>query len=296
MTSTTAAYSPNWSEYIPHVEEALCEDLGGQIDLQNDLTSAWTLDPTTRASAHIVARDRGIIAGIELARATFNRLDPSAVITALIGDGQAVEKDCVVLRIEGLACALLSGERTALNFLQQLSGVATQTHRFVEAIAGSQARITDTRKTIPGWRQLQKWAVVQGGGVNHRIGLYDAVLIKENHAAACGGVAEAVRRARAAAAQTGRSVPIFVEAETLDEVESLLSLHPERIMLDNMSDETMANAVALIRQTDTTVQIEATGGYSLQTVRSAAHTGVDLISIGSLTHSAPALDLSMLFD
>ena len=200
------------------------------------------------------------------------------------------------MHIEGPARVLLCGERTALNFLQRLSGIATQTRRFVNAIAGTTARITDTRKTTPGWRHLQKWAVIQGGGVNHRIGLHDAVLIKENHAAACGGVAEAVKRVRAATAQREKHPPIFVEAENMQEVMSLSALEPDRIMLDNMSNDLLRQSVEYIRANNPSIVIEATGGYTLETVLTAAHTGVDLISIGSLTHSAPALDLSMLFD
>lgn len=296
MTTANQCAPFDWTEYISLVDRALSEDLGGAIDLQNDITSAWTLDKDAQASAHIVARSPGVLAGIELARMTFARLEPTTHFSAIATDGQHVEANQTVVRLQGRATVLLCGERTALNFLQRLSGVASHTRRFVDAIAGTAARITDTRKTTPGWRHLQKWAVVQGGGVNHRIGLHDAVLIKENHAAACGGVAEAVRRARAAAAQSGRSVPIFVEAETLAEVDSLIPLSPQRIMLDNMDNETMRQAVGRIRRASASIEIEATGGYTLETAPGAAQTGVDLISIGSLTHSAPALDLSLLFD
>ena len=186
--------------------------------------------------------------------------------------------------------SLLAGERTALNFLQQLSGVATLTRCYVEALSGTATRITDTRKTTPGWRHLQKWAVRLGGGVNHRMGLYDAVLIKENHAAAAGGVRAAIRAAR------GQAAPIYVEAENLAEVEEALVDGPDRILLDNMDAPTLRRAVALIRAANPAIEIEATGGYTLATVRAAAAAGVDLVSIGALTHSAPALDLSMLFE
>ncbi len=296
MISSNQCNGLNWAEYIPLVEQALSEDLGGTVDLQNDITSAWTLDAEAQASARIVARRPGVVAGIELARMTFARLDPTTHFSAAVADGQSVEADQIIVRLQGRTSVLLCGERTALNFLQKLSGVASHTRRFVEAIVGTAASITDTRKTTPGWRHLQKWAVVQGGGVNHRIGLHDAVLIKENHAASCGGVAAAVRRARAAAAQSGRSVPIFVEAETLEEVDSLIGLNPQRIMLDNMDNDTMRQAVERIRRVSAAIAIEATGGYTLETVSGAAQTGVDLISIGSLTHSAPALDLSLLID
>ncbi len=292
-TSTTALPQ---AAYTSLVDLALSEDLGGTINPKNDITCAYTLDADVQARAQIIARQGGIVAGMEVARAVFFRLDPDLYYSALAADGDRVEQDAVLIRLQGNAHTLLTGERTALNFLQQLSGVATLTQRFVDAIAGTGARITDTRKTTPGWRQLQKWAVTLGGGINHRMGLYDAVLIKENHAAAHGGVAAAVERARRAAVQGGRSAPIYVEAETLAEVESLLPLRPDRIMLDNMDDATLSQAVDLIRATGDAIEIEATGGYTLETIRSAAASGVDLISIGALTHSAPAFDLSMLFD
>lgn len=299
MTNTTEQNTLPTATYSQLLDWALAEDLGGQIDLQNDITSAWTLGANDRASARIIARQAGVLSGIEIAHATFARLDPDLSFNALVANGDTVAIDQVLIHLEGSAHALLTGERTALNFLQRLSGVSTLTRHFVRAIEGvegAHARITDTRKTTPGWRHLQKWAVVQGGGVNHRIGLHDAVLIKENHAAACGGVDEAVRRARQRAAASGREIPVFVEAETIEQVQSLVSLGPDRIMLDNMDNETMRQAVALIRAADEHIAIEATGGYTLETVAAAAATGVDLISIGALTHSAPALDLSMLFD
>jgi len=296
MNNTQQYHTLDFAHYTDLIDHALSEDLGGQIDLQNDITSFWTLESNTRGRAKVVARTAGVIAGLALARATFTRLDSQIECSAAIQDGQSVEVGHVILHIEGPARVLLCGERTALNFLQRLSGIATQTRRFANAIAGTTARITDTRKTTPGWRHLQKWAVIQGGGVNHRIGLHDAVLIKENHAAACGGVAEAVKRVRAAAAQRGKHPPIFVEAENMQEVMSLSALEPDRIMLDNMSNDLLRQSVEYIRANNPSIVIEATGGYTLETVLAAAHTGVDLISIGSLTHSAPALDLSMLFD
>ena len=208
---------------------------------------------------------------------------------AEVADGDEVAEGQTLVRLQGRARSLLAGERTALNFLQQLSGVATLTRRYVEALSGTATRITDTRKTTPGWRHLQKWAVRLGGGVNHRMGLYDAVLIKENHAAAAGGVRAAIREAR------GQAAPIYVEAENLAEVEEALAGGPDRILLDNMDAPTLHRAVALIRAANPAIEIEATGGYTLATVREAAAAGVDLVSIGALTHSAPALDLSMLF-
>ena len=273
------------------VADALREDLG-TIDIDCDLTATWTIDAPAEDRARIIAREAGVVAGVEIARAVFARLDPGVRFNALNEDGTAVAAAEDIIHLAGRVRALLAGERTALNFLQQLSGVASLTRRFVAAVEGTQARITDTRKTTPGWRQLQKWAVTLGGGVNHRMGLYDAVLIKENHAAAAGGVGAAVARAQRAAA--GRDIPIYVETEDLDEVRDALAAGPDRIMLDNMDNGKMREAVDLIRGADPTIEIEATGGYTLSTVRMAAETGVDLISIGALTHSAPALDMSML--
>ncbi len=273
------------------VADALREDLG-TIDIDCDLTATWTIDAHAEDRARIIAREAGVVAGVEIARAVFARLDAGVRFDALTEDGAAIAAAEDIIHLAGRARALLAGERTALNFLQQLSGVASLTRRFVAAVEGTQAQITDTRKTTPGWRQLQKWAVTLGGGVNHRMGLYDAVLIKENHAAATGGVGAAVARAQLAAA--GRDIPIYVETEDLDEVRDALAAGPDRIMLDNMDNGKMREAVDLIRGADPTIEIEATGGYTLSTVRMAAETGVDLISIGALTHSAPALDMSML--
>ena len=280
------------ADYKQLVDLALREDLG-TIDVQADLTAAWTVAKDAEDNARIIARRAGIIAGIEVARTVFARLDERIRFLPQVEDGAPVAADEVLIRLQGSARALLAGERTALNFLQQLSGVATLTGLYVDSIEGTSARITDTRKTTPGWRQLQKRAVQLGGGVNHRMGLYDAVLIKENHATAAGGVRQAV--AKAQLQNLDKRVPIFVETETLDEVQDALAEGPDRIMLDNMDAAAMRQAVETIRASNQTIEIEATGGYSLETVREAAETGVDLISIGALTHSAPALDMSMLF-
>ena len=273
--------------YDQLIDLALREDLGA-VDVAADLTAVWTVASDAEALARIIARQAGVVAGIEVARAVFARLDQNIAVCAEVADGDAVSAGQTLVRLQGRARSLLAGERTALNFLQQLSGVATLTHRYVEALSGTATRITDTRKTTPGWRRLQKWAVRLGGGVNHRMGLYDAVLIKENHAAA-GGVRAAIREAR------GQAAPIYVEAENLAEVEEALAGGPNRILLDNMDAPTLHRAVVLIRAANPAIEIEATGGYTLATVREAADAGVDLISIGALTHSAPALDLSMLF-
>ena len=274
--------------YDSLIDLALREDLG-TVDVQADRTAAWTVASDAEARARIIARQAGVVAGIEIARAVFARLDAGISAYAEVADGDAVTASQTLVRLQGRARSLLAGERTALNFLQQLSGVATLTQHYVKALTGTTTRITDTRKTTPGWRHLQKWAVRLGGGVNHRMGLYDAVLIKENHAAAAGGVGAAIRAAR------GQTAPIYVEAETLAEVEEALAGGPDRILLDNMAAPTLRRAATLIRAANPAIEIEATGGYTLATVREAAAAGVDFVSIGALTHSAPALDLSMLF-
>ena len=286
-----SVFGSNDLSEAPEVE-ALCEDLG-EIEVDADLTATWTVDADAEDSARIIARETGISAGIEIARRVFTRLDERVTFLPQVKDGARFDADEVLINLRGPARALLAGERTALNFLQQLSGVATLTHRFVAAVEGTSAQITDTRKTTPGWRQLQKWAVQLGGGINHRMGLYDAVLIKENHAAAAGGVGPAIVKAQLQAID--HAVPVFVETENLTEVQDALAEGPNRIMLDNMDSDTMRRAVQTIRSVNSTIEIEATGGYTLATVREAAETGVDLISIGALTHSAPALDMSMLF-
>lgn len=284
--------------YTALIAQALGEDLGSaDFTADADLTAAWIVPADTRARAAIIARRPGVIAGLDVARAVFHRLDPAISFAARVEDGDSVAPEDTLIRLEGAARPLLAGERTALNFLQRLSGVATLTRTYADAIAGTPARVTDTRKTTPGFRLLEKYAVHQGGGVNHRMGLYDALLIKENHAASVGGVGAAIALARQTAARQGKTqIPIFVEAENLDEVRILIPHAPDRIMLDNMSLEQMHEAVHLIRQADSRIDIEATGGITLDNVRQIAETGVDLISIGALTHSAPALDLSMLFE
>ena len=276
------------------VDLALREDLGtADITPEADLTAARIVPAHTRARATIIARKPGVVAGLDVAGGVFHRLDAEVTFAPQVADGTAVDDGDMLVRLEGLARPLLAGERTALNFLQRLSGVATLTRTYVEAVAGTSARITDTRKTTPGFRLLEKQAVLLGGGVNHRIGLYDALLIKENHAASVGGVDKAVQKARQ---QEKDEVPIFVEARDLNEVRSVLPAAPDRILLDNMPPEQMREAVRIIRRASPDIDIEATGGVDLNSVRQVAETGVDLISIGALTHSAPALDLSMLFE
>ena len=289
--------SPTPSQLAAVAELALGEDLGpGARGHDADLTTAWTVPAQHRARAAILAKTAGVVAGLGAAAAVFHRLDPGITFEPGQEEGRRVGAHAVIARLEGAARPLLAGERSALNLLQHLCGIATLTRAFVEAVAGTRAQITDTRKTLPGLRLLEKHAVRLGGGVNHRMGLYDAVLIKENHAVAAGGVDAAVLLARAAARENKKeSVAIYVEARNLDEVRSLLPLRPDRILLDNMPVELMRRAVPLVRRADSDMEIEATGNITLDNVRRVAGTGVDLISIGALTHSAPALDLSMLF-
>lgn len=279
------------------VSLALAEDLG-RLDgtPADDLTTRWTVPPDAETTAVVVARKAGTVAGLDVARLVFDALGGASFAPCVV-EGDRVEAGDTVLRLQGQSAILLSGERTALNFLQQLSGTATLTRAYVDAVGGTAARITDTRKTLPGQRLLQKRAVLAGGGVNHRLGLYDAVLIKENHAAAAGGVAQALERVRREAAAEGRETPrLIVEAETAREAQILAALAPDRIMLDNMGPEELRDAVGRARWEDPGIELEATGGIDLANVRSVALAGVDLISVGALTHSAPALDLSLLFE
>jgi nicotinate-nucleotide pyrophosphorylase (carboxylating) len=265
------------------VKRALAEDVGS-----GDVTTAATVPEAARARATISQKAPGVVFGLELAEATFTELDAAMVFERLVEEGRWREGG-PVLRIEGSARAILTGERTALNFLQRLSGVATMTARAVSAVEGTGARILDTRKTTPGLRVLEKAAVAAGGGTNHRAGLYDAVLIKENHAALAGGVRAAVRRAL----QAAPGVPLEVECRTLDEVDEALGAGAKRILLDNMSVAQLRAAVDHVRGR---AGLEASGGVTLTTLREIASTGVQFISVGALTHSAPALDLSLILE
>ena len=265
------------------VARALEEDVGN-----GDLTTAATVPADARARARITQKAQGVIFGLEAAEETFRKLDPEIRLERLCEEG-AWRGGGPVLDIEGAAQAILTGERTALNFLQRLSGVATLTARCVRAVEGTGARILDTRKTTPGLRALEKAAVAAGGGTNHRTGLYDAILIKENHAAIAGGVGEAVRKARAHAAE----VPLEVECRTLEEVDEALAAGAPQILLDNMATDQLREAVERVAGR---ASLEASGGVTLETLRGIAATGVDFISVGALTHSAPALDLSLILE
>ncbi len=263
------------------VGRALAEDVG-----DGDVTTLATVPETARAQATITQKAPGVVFGLELAEETFRSLDPEIEIERLVEEGVWRERG-PALRLAGSARAILTGERTALNFLQRLSGVATMAARCVEAVEGTGARILDTRKTTPGLRTLEKAAVAAGGGTNHRAGLYDAILIKENHAAIAGGVGEAVRLARERAPE----LPLEVECRTLAEVDEALGAGANRILLDNMTVEQLRDAVAYVGGR---AELEASGGVTLETLREIASTGVQFVSVGALTHSAPALDLSLI--
>jgi len=272
-------------EALALIEAALAEDVGA-----GDFTTLWTVPPERRAEAEIVAKAPGVIAGSEVAAEVFRRVDPALCVEAAMGDGTAVTAGDRVMRISGSAASILTAERTALNFLQQLSGVATATRRYVDAIAGTGARVIDTRKTTPGMRRLEKAAVVAGGGSNHRVGLFDMVMIKDNHIAAAGGIMAAVEAVRV---RNDRGLRVEVETSTLAEVGEALAARVDRVMFDNMDVETMRRAVALAAAAERRPETEASGGITLETIRAFAETGVDFISVGALTHSAPALDLSL---
>jgi nicotinate-nucleotide pyrophosphorylase (carboxylating) len=265
------------------VARALAEDVG-----TGDVTTEATVDAGARARALITQKAPGVVFGLDFVEATFRALDPEARIERLAPEGEWREGG-PVLRIEGGARALLTAERTALNFLQRLSGVATMTARYVREVEGTGARILDTRKTTPGLRALEKAAVAAGGARNHRAGLYDAVLIKENHIAAAGGIAQAVRRARDAAP----GLRLEVEARSIAEVDEALAAGAPWILLDNMSVDELREAVLRVGGR---AELEASGGITLETLRAAAATGVDFISVGALTHSAPALDFSLILE
>ncbi|HET6322202.1 MAG TPA: carboxylating nicotinate-nucleotide diphosphorylase [Hyphomicrobium sp.] len=272
------------------VEKAVAESLAEDLGLGGDITTEATIPAGTRASAVIAARKAGTVAGVQLAKAAFKMLDPFVEFETVVGDGGKVEAGAIIARVSGDARALLTAERTALNFLGHMSGIATLTARYVEAVSGTGARIIDTRKTTPGLRALEKFAVRCGGGVNHRFGLFDAVLIKDNHIEAAGGIGPALERARRHA---GHMVKVEIEVTSLDELDDALKLAPDAVLLDNMPPDLLKAAVAEVAGR---VITEASGGVTLETVRAVAETGVDLISVGALTHSAPVLDIGLDFN
>ena len=267
----------------PIVRAALAEDLGRA----GDITSAACIDADARLAARFAAREPGILAGLACARLAILALDPAAEVVMEAGDGDLLAPGAVIARVSANARALLSAERVALNLLSRLCGVASLTRAYVDAVAGTGAVITDTRKTTPGLRALEKYAVRCGGGVNHRFGLDDAILIKDNHVAAAGGVGAAIRRARSAA---GHLVKVECEVDSLAQLGEALAEAPDVIMLDNFS---LADLRAAVARAGGKVVLEASGGVTLQGVRAIAETGVDVISVGALTHSAPVLDIGL---
>lgn len=274
------------SLYADVVRRALDEDLGEA----GDLTTEATIPADSRSRAKVVARQAGTIAGLEVAAYVFATVDPGVRADSLVDDGQAVAVGTALMEVEGAARSILTAERTALNLLGRMSGVATATARLVEAIEGTGAVIADTRKTMPGLRALDKYAVRMGGGHNHRFGLHDAVMIKDNHIVAVGSITAAVEAARA---RVGHTVKIEVEVDSLAQLEELLAVGADIVLLDNMDPATLRKAVEMV---DGRMVCEASGGVTLDSVRGIAETGVDLISSGSVTHSAPQLDIGLDFD
>ena len=275
--------APN--DYLPLVMAALAEDIGG-----GDATTLTLVPEDSVATAVMTAREPLVMAGVDLALAAFEQVDERVEFNIEVLDGQEGGFGQALLRVQGPTRALLTAERTALNFVQRLAGVATLTAQFVEKIVGTQAQILDTRKTTPGWRVLEKYAVACGGGTNHRVGLYDQLMIKDNHLAVVGGdVAEAMRLAREASPE----LKIEVEADTVDQAQIAAVAGADIILLDNMNCDELREA---IRRIDGRARIEASGGVTLETVREIAETGVDFISVGALTHSASSVDIALDID
>jgi len=281
-----SVYSAPW--YTPAVQRlldlALEEDVG-----RGDVTTASVIDETQEAEGDITAGERLVVCGLGVVEAVFTRFDWRTRVRMKVADGDPVAPTTTVATVRGPAAALLAGERTALNFLQRLSGIATLTQAFVGAVEGAKLRITDTRKTMPGARALEKYAVRIGGGGNHRADLSSGILIKDNHVALCGSVREAVRRARAVAPH---SLRIGVEVDTLAQLEEAIEAGAEVVLLDNFSTRDLSEAVRRVRDRAPRVVLEASGGVTLDRIREIAKTGVDVISIGAITHSARAVDFS----
>jgi nicotinate-nucleotide pyrophosphorylase (carboxylating) len=261
------------------VRRALAEDLP-------DITSEAIFDPADRGRARFLIKAPGVLAGLQYAEAVFRIIEPSSEFTAKAKDGDRVSPGDIVAEVSASVIALLSGERTALNLMQRASGIATATRKYVDAVSGTRAKIHDTRKTAPGTRALDKYAVRCGGGENHRVGLFDMFLVKNNHVDRAGSITAALARIRG----TGKSEKVMVEVRDMNELEEALALHPDFILLDNMTPEELRAAV---ERTAGAVPLEASGGITLETVRSVAESGVDRISVGALTHSVVALDISM---
>lgn len=280
----------NGKEIEKLIDRALREDIGS-----GDITSRSVVDLDLEGIAVIQVKESGILAGIKIAQKVFKKINPGLKFTPFFKDGDRIKPQNKIASVEGNIRSILKAERTALNFLQQLSGVATFTSTFVNKVKGTPVKILDTRKTVPGLRALQKYAVRLGGGKNHRMGLYDMILIKENHIKAAGGVDEAIKRAKSFSKKKSktRKLKIEVETRTLKELEKASQMGVDMIMLDNMSLSQTRKAVKIIRSIDTKIRIEVSGEIDLSKVRQIAKTGVDFISVGALTHSAKALDFSL---
>jgi nicotinate-nucleotide pyrophosphorylase (carboxylating) len=280
----------NGKEIEKLIDRALREDIG-----PGDITSQAVVDRDLKGTATILAKEKGILAGLKIARKIFKKVDPSLKFNPFKRDGDRIKPQDKIVSITGNIRSILKAERTALNFLQQLSGVATYTSTFVNKVKGSSVKILDTRKTVPGLRALQKYAVKLGGGQNHRMGLYDMILIKENHIKAAGGVTEVIKKAMSFSkkkSKTGK-LKIEVETKTFKEVEKAAQMGVDVIMLDNISLPQIRKAVWIIRSIDENIKIEVSGNIDLNLVRQIAKTGIDFISVGALTHSAKALDFSL---
>ena len=276
------------------IDLALREDVGENMQTA-DVTSFYFVAQDSMVSAYIYAKDEGVLAGVDVAVEVFRRVNSELKVVALKRDGDQLSKGDRVLDVSGQARSILTAERTALNFLQRLSGVATQTRVYASKVESTKAKVLDTRKTTPGWRALEKSAVLAGGGCNHRMGLYDRAMVKDNHLLAenkLEALQNAIDRVRA-----DRGVAVELEADTLDQVEAFLGLSGvDYILLDNMTNEMMSAAVAMRDAVGSRVDLEASGGINLETITEVAKTGVDFISVGALTHSAVALDLSLEFE
>jgi len=255
-----------------------------------DVTSLWTLPAQQTQTATLIAKEKGIIAGLPVIPIVFEELKGNAEINFNVEDGAQVKAGDKIATLTGETKTLLSGERVMLNFLQQLSGVATITDKFTQILAGTKTKVLDTRKTIPGFRTLQKYAVLVGGGSNHRMGLWDMVLVKDNHVAAAGGVLEAWNAVKK---QNAQNLKVEIEVENLEQLKSLLNLGVNRIMLDNMDNQTMREAVRIVKESGDPVELEASGNMTLERVKEIANIGLDFISVGALTHSVKSLDISM---
>lgn len=282
MTIMISRKELNWTEVDKILENAISEDIG-----DGDKTTIALFDPEAMSEAVIVARDNGVLAGIDIASAVFEKLGGTMKWTRKLSDGDSLKNGDILAQFEGTSRQILSGERIALNLIQRLSGIATSTSRYVQQVRGLDVRIVDTRKTTPGIRALEKYAVVVGGGYNHRMGLYDGIMIKDNHIMAAGSIKRAVSLTRSV---YGGRYRIEVETRNLDQVAEALESGADIIMLDNMETSDMKEAVRMIGKR---ALVEASGGITLDTVRSVAETGVDIISVGAITHSVRSLDVSL---